>query len=765
MARPLREGRIITFYSYKGGVGRTMALANVAFLAANNGHRVLVMDWDLEAPGLPYYFRGLLEAPEARALKESPGILDLVWDWTSSLQGATTAADTQSIFERFDDPDVFSSYVRGVLRANDENDPDDVNVGRLDFINAGSPKVKTTASEPVDYVDALAHFSWPSFFSDYAGGSVLENLRRWAKRNYDFILIDSRTGLADVSGICTTQMPDGVALCFILNRQNIDGVARVAAAIRTRRQDEIELHAVPMRVAIKGTAEEDDARARGILELSKIGGFSEDAVSDDFKILSIRAGDNVPYYETLAQITATDPTTDPLCLNYARLASRLLDTPIDLPQLNPAWIDMVRRRLQPRHATIDYVTKLMASDSARAIKELESLLESAFDTVIDGGDLSDDYVTALVEASLFLASRGDGPFVAVDMLHRTLDLLRALAAAQPEKWRSFLTMAIERNVETLSFYLDPEEELALLEELDGLLADANTVANRLRRLTHRRRAARLYILQSELEAASQTIGECLRLIKAIGSGAPKLAADQLEQVQAAEIETMLFRGEIAEKQENWSKAFYELTTALAGLSSQDLSGRSEFARLAFELHNRLARLPADIFPADEAAHHAVLAAKHGALQAPGSMVIQFVDLAQVIVRANKPDLALEFCDHALDGQDRRMLLQNANYWGRIPRTVAIFFQTATDLAWLMAGSPRNRAMNTVAVLGETALMVWRTLDRRRHTIGGKTRESLTEPLTGLLEALTAAGAPLEIVAHLQDAAAVSAGRRPSTPQS
>ncbi|OYV04568.1 MAG: hypothetical protein CFE26_16205, partial [Verrucomicrobiales bacterium VVV1] len=36
-----------------------MALANVAFLAACNGLRVLAMDWDLEAPGLVYYFKGL----------------------------------------------------------------------------------------------------------------------------------------------------------------------------------------------------------------------------------------------------------------------------------------------------------------------------------------------------------------------------------------------------------------------------------------------------------------------------------------------------------------------------------------------------------------------------------------------------------------------------------------------------------------------------------------------------------------------------------
>ena len=47
---------IATFYSYKGGVGRSMALANVAVLLARRGLRVLAVDWDLEAPGIENYF-------------------------------------------------------------------------------------------------------------------------------------------------------------------------------------------------------------------------------------------------------------------------------------------------------------------------------------------------------------------------------------------------------------------------------------------------------------------------------------------------------------------------------------------------------------------------------------------------------------------------------------------------------------------------------------------------------------------------------------
>jgi MinD-like ATPase involved in chromosome partitioning or flagellar assembly len=60
---------IVTFYSYKGGAGRTLALANVAVLMARQGHRVLVADFDLEAPGMSRFLQR--EAPTGLALRHN----------------------------------------------------------------------------------------------------------------------------------------------------------------------------------------------------------------------------------------------------------------------------------------------------------------------------------------------------------------------------------------------------------------------------------------------------------------------------------------------------------------------------------------------------------------------------------------------------------------------------------------------------------------------------------------------------------------------
>src|ERR1700751_6275768 len=72
-------GEIITFYSFKGGTGRSMALANVAWILASNKKRVLMVDWDLEAPGLHRYFSPFLLD---RDLKASEGLIDMVVDFS-----------------------------------------------------------------------------------------------------------------------------------------------------------------------------------------------------------------------------------------------------------------------------------------------------------------------------------------------------------------------------------------------------------------------------------------------------------------------------------------------------------------------------------------------------------------------------------------------------------------------------------------------------------------------------------------------------------
>jgi Mrp family chromosome partitioning ATPase len=59
-------GKVVTFYSYKGGVGRSMAVANVGVLLAQWGYKVLLVEFDLEAPGLENFFENFSEPGDLR---------------------------------------------------------------------------------------------------------------------------------------------------------------------------------------------------------------------------------------------------------------------------------------------------------------------------------------------------------------------------------------------------------------------------------------------------------------------------------------------------------------------------------------------------------------------------------------------------------------------------------------------------------------------------------------------------------------------------
>lgn len=52
-----KEPKIVNFYSIKGGTGRSIALANVAYQLAQRGKRVMCVDFDLHAPSLYILFR------------------------------------------------------------------------------------------------------------------------------------------------------------------------------------------------------------------------------------------------------------------------------------------------------------------------------------------------------------------------------------------------------------------------------------------------------------------------------------------------------------------------------------------------------------------------------------------------------------------------------------------------------------------------------------------------------------------------------------
>jgi MinD-like ATPase involved in chromosome partitioning or flagellar assembly len=216
-------GTIITFYSWKGGVGRTMALANIAVQLSRMGSSVLMVDWDLEAPGLDRYFL----SPEAR---DSAKVVARPADDPAGLMGllhqAFSRGDAESKREDWQKKVVKLEVPRAEPTSSDPTPP---TPNRLDLLPSGH------GSE--DYAERLASFSWPNFFADARGGEWLESIRiQWAT-SYDFVFIDSRTGLTDSGGVCTVQMPHLLVLVFTANEQSVDGGLRIVAAAQKERAE------------------------------------------------------------------------------------------------------------------------------------------------------------------------------------------------------------------------------------------------------------------------------------------------------------------------------------------------------------------------------------------------------------------------------------------------------------------------------------------------------------------------------------------------
>src|SRR5260370_31167254 len=185
-------GDIITFYSYKGGVGRTMALANAAVLLARWGYKVLIVDWDLEAPGLEFYFQEYFSLERAA---QQQGIIDILENISKNSDDFVESARWQE--------DII------IIKLARSREP---------------VHLLTSGQKGADYFSKVRNLDLNSLYMEKKGGFLIESMRNEWKEAFDFTLIDSRTGVTDIGGVCTIQLPDVLVLLFTANEQSLEGI-------------------------------------------------------------------------------------------------------------------------------------------------------------------------------------------------------------------------------------------------------------------------------------------------------------------------------------------------------------------------------------------------------------------------------------------------------------------------------------------------------------------------------------------------------------
>ena len=231
-------GALATFYSYKGGVGRTMALANLAVLLARPATPVLMVDWDLDAPSLHYFFPGGAERP---------GVLELFEACRERLRHRHGAAPDAALAETLLDAVGWDQYVS---RVDDMRPIYLMRAGRFD----------------ADYAERAARFDWQALFE--ACPALFRTLAERLTARFSHVLVDARSGRADSAGICTTLLPTQLVLLFTPNRPQLEGMEALVAcatAYRSCQEDEqrpLLVYPLPSRIEA-GDAEQRALWRRG----------------------------------------------------------------------------------------------------------------------------------------------------------------------------------------------------------------------------------------------------------------------------------------------------------------------------------------------------------------------------------------------------------------------------------------------------------------------------------------------------------------------
>jgi uncharacterized protein YjbI with pentapeptide repeats len=315
---------LVTFYSFKGGVGRSMALANVGEILAGRGYDVILCDWDLEAPGLERYVTD--DVGEADALRSQPGIMDLLLEYKLALTKPTESRDPlPSDFRRVGALGLRSPLSLATPVGSRRN-----RSGALRLLTAG----RRDGEHERKYNDAVQGFDWSEFYSDWAGASYFEFWRKDLLGADRVILIDSRTGVTEQGGVCTHHLADVVILMTAANDLNLQGSRWMADVLASPDLTEFRgphrpIQIIPIASRIEQSAQRDELNEFHRDLFAKLGGVIPKALGDPKEFLRDTQIPYKPYYSFKERIAAREPegTRDEhLFQAYDRIATAVIKT-------------------------------------------------------------------------------------------------------------------------------------------------------------------------------------------------------------------------------------------------------------------------------------------------------------------------------------------------------------------------------------------------------------------------------------------------------
>ena len=171
-----------TFYSHRGGVGRSTALGYAARILADRGHTVLCVDMDLEAPGLAALFG------QGDNVENGEGLVPLLFH-----------------LDQGGDPDIMNH----ILRVSETDE--------LYCLPAGRPSAEY--ARMLRFIDPTAYYQEEKNPLRDLVGQLKEDL----SFKPDVLLFDARTGLNALNGPLLFDLSDLAIIAFFPHPQARDG--------------------------------------------------------------------------------------------------------------------------------------------------------------------------------------------------------------------------------------------------------------------------------------------------------------------------------------------------------------------------------------------------------------------------------------------------------------------------------------------------------------------------------------------------------------
>lgn len=187
------KSKVVSFYSYKGGVGRSVILIQTAYLLAKQGKKVAIIDLDIEAPS----FNDIFEDD----IKNNNGIINYLFNKLYNINNE-------------------DSVVKFVSKLN-------INLnGEIYIVPAGEINFR--------YIKKLELLKEKRIYENQYIIEFIKELEKYY--NVDYVLIDSRTGLNNWGALSVTDIADEVFLCGYPNKENVKGINLILSLIENKKK-------------------------------------------------------------------------------------------------------------------------------------------------------------------------------------------------------------------------------------------------------------------------------------------------------------------------------------------------------------------------------------------------------------------------------------------------------------------------------------------------------------------------------------------------